>query len=94
MVKAYWNDTLLAESNDTVMIEGNQYFPPKDVKKEYLVETAYRTTCPWKGEAHYHNVVIGDQINENAAWSYPRPKEKAVHIADHVAFWKGVYIEN
>lgn len=93
MAKAVWKDTVLAESGDTVVVEGNHYFPPQDVKKEYLVESDYRTTCPWKGEAHYFNIVVGDGINENAAWSYPQPKEKATHITDHVAFWKGVSVE-
>ncbi len=93
MAKAVWKDTVLAESGDTVVVEGNHYFPLQDVKKEYLVETDYRTTCPWKGEAHYFNIVVGDEINENAAWAYPQPKEKAVHITDYVAFWKGVSVE-
>lgn len=94
MVKAIWNDTVLAESSSTVVVEGNQYFPPGDVKTEYLFETDYRTTCPWKGEAHYYNVVVEGQINENAAWFYPQPKEKANHIANYVAFWKGVSVED
>jgi len=93
MAKAVWKDTVLAESGDTVVVEGNHYFPLQDVKKEYLVESDYRTTCPWKGEAHYFNIVVGDGINENAAWFYPQPKEKATHITNHVAFWKGVSVE-
>ncbi len=93
MAKAIWKDTVIAESNATVIVEGNHYFPPSDVKKEYLVETDYRTECPWKGEAHYFNVVIGDEISRTAAWSYPQPKEKAKHITGHFAFWKGVSVE-
>jgi uncharacterized protein (DUF427 family) len=93
MPKAIWKDKVIAESSATVLVEGNQYFPPQDVKQEYLVETDHRTQCPWKGEAHYYNLVVDGEVNENAAWSYPQPKEKAVHITGHVAFWKGVSIE-
>jgi uncharacterized protein (DUF427 family) len=93
MPKAIWKDKVIAESSATVLVEGNHYFPPQDVKQEYLVETDHRTQCPWKGEAHYYNLVVDGEVNENAAWSYPQPKEKAVHITGHVAFWKGVSIE-
>jgi uncharacterized protein (DUF427 family) len=93
MAKAVWKDTILAESSNPVKVEGNYYFPPQDVKKEYLVKSDYRTTCPWKGEAYYYDIVVGEDKNENAAWYYPQPKEKAVHIKGHVAFWRGVSIE-
>ncbi len=93
MKKAIWNDVVIAESKETVLVEGNTYFPPSGVKKEYLVETDYRTQCPWKGEAHYFNIVVGDEINRTAAWSYPEPKEKAKHIKGYFAFWKGVSVE-
>ena len=93
MPKAIWKDKVIAESSATVLVEGNHYFPPQDVKQEYLVETDHRTQCPWKGEAHYYNLVVDGEVNENAAWSYPQPKEKAVHITGHVAFWKGVSVE-
>jgi uncharacterized protein (DUF427 family) len=93
MPKAIWKDKVIAESSATVLVEGNHYFPPQDVKQEYLVETDHRTQCPWKGEAHYYNLVVEGETNENAAWSYPQPKEKAVHITNHVAFWKGVSVE-
>ncbi len=93
MPKAIWKDQVIAESSATVIVEGNHYFPPQDIKQDYLVETDHRTQCPWKGEAHYYNLVVEGETNENAAWSYPQPKEKAVHITDHVAFWKGVSIE-
>ncbi len=93
MPKAIWKDQVIAESSATVLVEGNHYFPPQDVQQEYLVETDHRTQCPWKGEAHYYNLVVEGETNENAAWSYPQPKEKAVHITDHVAFWKGVSVE-
>ena len=93
MPKAIWKDKVIAESSATVLVEGNHYFPPQDVKQEYLVETDHRTQCPWKGEAHYYNLVVEGETNENAAWFYPQPKEKAVHITNHVAFWKGVSVE-
>ncbi len=93
MAKAVWKDRVLAESSKTVVVEGNQYFPPEAVNKEYLEESDHRSTCPWKGEAHYFHVVLNGEKNENAAWSYPQPKEKAVHITGHFAFWKGVKVE-
>ncbi len=93
MAKAIWKDEVIAESQNTIMVEGNHYFPPQDVRKEYLVESDYRSTCPWKGEAFYYDILINGNKNENAAWYYPQPKEKALQIKDHVAFWKGVKIE-
>jgi len=93
MAKATWKDEVIAESQNTIMIEGNHYFPPQDVRKEYLVESDHRSTCPWKGEAYYYHILINGEKNENAAWSYLQPKEKALQIKDHVAFWKGVTIE-
>lgn len=93
MAKALWKNKVLAESSETVEVEGNQYFPPEAVNKEYLEESDHRSTCPWKGEAHYFHIVVDGEKNENAAWSYPQPKEKAVHITGHVAFWKGVKVE-
>jgi uncharacterized protein (DUF427 family) len=94
MVKAIWKGKVIAESRDTIMVEGNYYFPPQDVEQEYLDASDYRSTCPWKGEAHYYNILVNGEKNENAAWYYPQPKEKAQQIKDHVAFWKGVLIEN
>lgn len=91
-MKAVWNGRVVAESDRTIEIEGNQYFPPDSVNQEFLRESSRRTTCPWKGEAHYYDVVIGDEQNRNAAWAYPEPKEAASQIKDHVAFWKGVEI--
>ncbi len=93
MARAIWNGVVLAESDKTINVEGNLYFPPESVHKEYLLESDYRTTCPWKGEAHYYHLVVNDNKNENAGWRYPEPKEKAQHIKDHVAFWKGVQVE-
>ena len=93
MAKAIWNDQVLAESSNPIVVEGNYYFPPEDVRKEYLLASDYRTTCPWKGEAYYYDVVVGKDRNEKAAWYYPHPKEKAVQITNHVAFWRGVKVE-
>lgn len=93
MAKAVWKDKALAESSKTEEVEGNQYFPPEDVNMDYLEESDHRSTCPWKGEAHYFHVVVDGERNENAAWSYPQPKEKAVHITGYFAFWKGVTVE-
>jgi len=91
---ATWNNTILAESADTVVIEGNHYFPPQSIKREYFQESATLTTCPWKGEASYYNVVVDGQVNKDAAWYYPDPKPAATEIKDHVAFWRGVKVQN
>ena len=91
-MKAIWNDVTLAESDDTIVVEGNHYFPPDAVKREYLKESDTHTTCPWKGEASYYTVVVGDAVNKDAAWYYPEPKEAAHQIKDYVAFWKGVKV--
>ena len=91
-MKAIWNDVTLAESDDAIVVEGNHYFPPDSVKREYLKESDTHTTCPWKGEASYYTVVVGDAVNKDAAWYYPEPKEAAHQIKDYVAFWKGVEV--
>jgi uncharacterized protein (DUF427 family) len=91
-MKAIWNDVTLAESDDTIVVEGNHYFPPDSVKRDYLQESDTHTTCPWKGEANYYTVVVSDAVNKDAAWYYPDPKEAAQHIKDYVAFWKGVEV--
>jgi len=91
-MKATWNGVVLAESDETIVVEGNHYFPPESVKREVLQESARRTTCPWKGEAHYYDIVVGDARNRNAAWSYPAPKEAAAQIKGHVAFWRGIEV--
>ena len=92
MAKAKWNGALLAESEQTVEVEGNQYFPLSSVNRDYFQESDTHTTCHWKGEASYYNVVVNGETNANAAWYYPNPKEAAGHIKDHVAFWKGVEV--
>ncbi len=92
-MKAIWNDTVLAESDKSIIIEGHHYFPPSSLNREYFRESDTHTTCPWKGLASYYDVVVLDQVNPDAAWYYPAPKEAAKHIQDYVAFWKGVEIE-
>jgi uncharacterized protein (DUF427 family) len=86
-MRALLNDTIIAESDDTVVVEGNHYFPPASLNEEYLRPSDHRTTCPWKGEAQYYDVVIGDETLDNAAWYYPDPSEAAAEIEDHVAFY-------
>ena len=91
-MKAIWKDVVLAESDDTIVVEDNHYFPPDSVNREYLKESATHTTCPWKGEASYYDIVVSDAVNKDAAWYYPEPKEAAQQIKDYVAFWKGVEV--
>jgi uncharacterized protein (DUF427 family) len=91
-MEARWNDTVLAASDDIVKLEGNAYFPPEALRSEHLRPSEHRSVCGWKGEAHYYDVVVGDQVNANAAWYYPEPKEAAREIRGRVAFWKGVRV--
>jgi len=93
MAKAIWENTILAESDATVEVEGNQYFPPQAIKSEYFKPSDKRTTCPWKGLASYYHVEVNGKRNADAAWFYPEPKSAAQQIKDHVAFWKGVRVE-
>ncbi|MDJ0774293.1 MAG: DUF427 domain-containing protein [Mastigocoleus sp. MO_167.B18] len=93
MAKAIWNETLLAESNDTVVIDGNHYFPPESVDQQYFQESNTHTSCPWKGIANYYDIEVNGQINRDAAWFYPNAKEKAKHFEGYVAFWRGVKVE-
>jgi uncharacterized protein (DUF427 family) len=93
MAKALWNGVVIAESDDTVLVEGNHYFPLSAVKTEYLEESSHSTVCHWKGQASYYSLVVADQRNQDAAWFYARPKPDAEHIRDHVAFWRGVRVE-
>ncbi len=92
MPKATWQGVVLAQSNETIDIEGNQYFPPDSVNKMYLEDSTTQSTCPWKGEASYYHVVVNGEQNPDAAWYYPDPKEAASQIKGYVAFWKGVEI--
>lgn len=91
-MKAIWHDTVLAESSETIVVEGNHYFPPESVNKSLFWESDYRTSCPWKGQASYCDVVVGDAVNKDAAWYYPNPKDAAKEITNHFAFWRGVEI--
>ncbi|GIW34087.1 DUF427 domain-containing protein [Meiothermus sp.] len=92
-MKAIWNGRVIAESNDTVVVEGNHYFPAESVKREFLRESSTHTTCPWKGVASYYSLEVDGQINKDAAWYYPEPKEAAKQIRGRIAFWKGVRVE-
>jgi uncharacterized protein (DUF427 family) len=91
-MKAIWNGEIIAESNKTIEIESNHYFPPTSVKKEFLIKTDLHSTCPWKGEASYYSLSVNGKVNINAAWYYANPKEAAAEIKDYIAFWKGVEI--
>ncbi|KAA3659320.1 MAG: DUF427 domain-containing protein [Chloroflexi bacterium] len=93
MAKATWYGVVLAESNNTVVIEGNQYFPQNSINKEYFKESSRSSVCPWKGTASYFDVVVDGKVNAGAAWYYPQPKSAAKEIKDHVAFWKGIKVE-
>ncbi len=92
MIKAVWKDKVLAESNETIVVEGNHYFPPEAVKKDFLEDSDSHTTCPWKGLASYYNIVVEGEINKDAAWYYPDPKPAASKIKNYIAFWKGVEV--
>jgi uncharacterized protein (DUF427 family) len=91
-MKAVWNDTVIAESDRTRVVEGNHYFPPEAVRREHLRPSATHTVCSWKGTASYYDVVAGGQENADAAWYYPEPKPAAAEIAGWIAFWRGVRV--
>ncbi len=93
MPRAIWKGAVIAESDRCVEVEGNQYFPPDAVRREYLRDSATHTTCGWKGLASYYDVVVDGEVNRDAAWFYPEPKDAAKQIVDHVAFWRGVRVE-
>lgn len=92
MKTATWKDTTLASSDDTVVVENNHYFPAESLDKSHFRPSDHTTSCPWKGTAHYYDVVVGDAVNANAAWYYPEPKDAAKEIRGRVAFWKGVQV--
>ena len=92
MATASWNGTTIASSDDTVVVEGNHYFPRESVAAGVLVDSSRTSVCPWKGTASYHSVVVDGQVNEDAAWYYPEPKAAAAEIEDRIAFWKGVEV--
>lgn len=91
-IKAMWNGQIIAESEHTEIVDRNHYFPMDSINKEFFKKTSHNTTCPWKGEAAYYNVVVKGKINENAAWYYPNPSEAAKNIKNYVAFWRGIEI--
>jgi len=91
-VKAVWNGTVIAQSNDTVVVEGNHYFPKDALNRDYFATSDQRSVCPWKGQASYFDVVVDGQVNRDAAWFYPEPKPRAEDIRDRVAFWRGVTV--
>ncbi len=93
MPKAVWEGAVLAESDNCVEVDGNRYFPHDSLKKEYFKPSDTTSTCWWKGEARYYDIVVEGKTNPGAAWYYPEPKEKARHFINHVAFWKGVRVE-
>lgn len=93
MPKAIWNGVVLAESDKTIVVEGNHYFPPESAIKEHFTSSDTHSTCPWKGEASYYHIEVNDHTNPDAAWYYPEPKEAAAEIKNYVAFWKGVQVE-
>ena len=93
MAKATWNETVLAQSDDTVVIDGNHYFPPESINKQYFQESNTHSICPWKDTANYYDMEVNGQINKDAAWFYPNAKEKAKHFEGYVAFWRGVQVE-
>jgi uncharacterized protein (DUF427 family) len=92
MVKAVWNGVTIAESDDTVVVEGNHYFPRASVDATLLTDSATTSVCPWKGTAHYHSINAGGAENKDAAWYYSDPKAAASEIRDRIAFWKGVKV--
>ncbi len=91
-MKAIWKGQILAESDNTVVVENNHYFPPESINEELFIDSDHQTTCPWKGLASYKSIEVDGEVNENAAWYYPDPKDAASEIKDHFAFWKGVEV--
>lgn len=93
-MKAIWNNQVLAESDDTVVVEGNHYFPESSLNRDFFKPSATHTVCPWKGTASYYSIAVDGQENKDAAWYYPTPSEEASHIKGRVAFWRGVKVVN
>ena len=92
VMKAIWNDTIIAESSDTVVVEGNHYFPSNSIKNEFFEKTDTNTSCPWKGMASYYSVIVNGKTNIDCAWYYPVPSKEAEKIKDMIAFWNGVQV--
>jgi uncharacterized protein (DUF427 family) len=93
MVKAIWKNKIIAETENYEIVEGNYYFPPDSIKKEFFKKSELHTTCPFKGVASYYNIVVDGDVNKEAAWYYPDPKPEANKIKNYVAFWKGIEIK-
>lgn len=93
MIRAVWNGTVIAETPRTVRVEGNHYFPPESIRREFFVESQTKSVCPWKGLARYYTLSVNGEVNPDAAWFYPKPSPLARRIKGHVAFWNGVDIE-
>ena len=94
MPKAIWNGTVIAESDDVRQVEGNHYFPPESIKKEFFTESDTTSVCPWKGTASYYHIEVDGEVNKDSAWYYPDPTEAANNIKDHLAFWRGIEIQD
>ena len=92
-MKATWKNTLIAESDDTVLVEGNHYFPESALRREFIAFSNHKTSCPWKGQASYYSLLVNGELNTDAAWYYADPKPEADMVRGRVAFWKGVKIE-
>lgn len=92
-MKAIWSGAVIAESDDTVVVEGNHYFPESSLKRQYIAFSNHRSTCAWKGQAHYYSLLVNGEMNPDAVWFYPEPSEKAQEIKGRIAFWKGVKVE-
>ena len=92
-MKAIWNGAVIAQSDDLVVLEGNQYFPESSLNRDYVTFSNHKTSCPWKGQASYYSLIVDGELNTDAAWYYADPKPEAESIKGRVAFWKGVKIE-
>lgn len=92
-MKAIWNNTVIAESEDTVLVEGNHYFPESTLKREFTTFSNHKSSCAWKGEASYYSLIVNGELNTDAVWYYPEPKPEAEMVRGRVAFWKGVKVE-
>jgi len=91
-MKATWNEVVIAQSDDTVVIEGNHYFPPESLNRDYITFSNHKTSCPWKGQASYYSLIVEGELNPDAAWYYADPKPEAETVKGRVAFWKGVKV--
>jgi uncharacterized protein (DUF427 family) len=92
-MKAIWNNTVIAESDDTVLVEGNRYFPESALKREFITFSNHKSSCPWKGQASYYSLLVNGDLNIDAVWYYPDPKPEAEMVRGRVAFWKGVEVQ-